>query len=78
MWLDQGGQTVLFVTHSITEAVLLADRVAVFSPRPGRILDVIDVGLERPRAASVMSTQAFGETADSIRRLIMGDPHVVT
>jgi NitT/TauT family transport system ATP-binding protein len=78
MWLDQGGQTVLFVTHSISEAVLLADRVAVFSPRPGRILEVIDVDLERPREASVMSTAAFGEIADSIRRLIMGDPHVVT
>jgi NitT/TauT family transport system ATP-binding protein len=48
LWLaDQ--KTVVFVTHSITEAVFLADRIAVFSPRPGRLLDVLTVDIPRPR-----------------------------
>ena len=43
------GATIVFVTHSIDEAVLLADRVVVFSPRPGRIREILDVKIPRPR-----------------------------
>ena len=51
--------TVLFITHSIEEAVFLSDRVAVMSPRPGRILDVLPIGLPRPGHHGVKETASF-------------------
>lgn len=56
----QTGSTVVFVTHSLDEAVLLSDRVFVMSARPGRVKDVVRVGLPRPRDSSVIGTPAFG------------------
>ena len=70
MWSSQQGQTVLFVTHSIPEAVLLADRVAVFSPRPGRIIDVVDVSLPRPRTPEVMSEKEFSDLTARLRGMV--------
>jgi NitT/TauT family transport system ATP-binding protein len=61
------GKTVIFITHSIPEAVLLADRVVLMSPRPGRILKVIDIDLPRPRTLDDMATPVFGEYAREIR-----------
>ena len=55
--------TVLFVTHSIREAVLLSDRVVVLSPRPGRIRRIIDIDLPRPRHLSVRSDPRFAALA---------------
>lgn len=53
--------TALFVTHDIAEATFLADRVAVFSPRPGRIVREIDVPWERPRAQELRRTREFDD-----------------
>lgn len=63
-------KTVLFITHSISEAVLLSDRVVVMTPRPGRIADVVDVDIPRPRSLETMNTAKFGEIAAHIRGLL--------
>ncbi len=53
--------TAMLVTHNITEAILLADRVIVMTPRPGRIADVIDVPFERPRVQEMVAEREFQE-----------------
>lgn len=63
----QSGKTILLITHSIPEAVLLGDRVVVMSARPGRIVDLIDVDLPRPRDFEAVSTPAFGTYSKRIR-----------
>ncbi|SDB66996.1 ABC transporter ATP-binding protein [Belnapia rosea] len=63
---------VVFVTHSIPEAVLLADRVVVMSPRPGRIAEIIPVELPRPRGFEQEGLPAFQAAARRIRALIYG------
>jgi NitT/TauT family transport system ATP-binding protein len=62
-------KTVLFITHSITEAVFLSDRVVVMSPRPGRIGAVLSIELPRPRSFDFAETPQFGRYAKEIRRL---------
>jgi NitT/TauT family transport system ATP-binding protein len=59
-------KTVVFVTHSLTEAVYLADEVLVMSARPGRIIDRIAVTLARPRSYEMMATDVFGRLRDRI------------
>jgi NitT/TauT family transport system ATP-binding protein len=66
IWLAQN-KTVLFITHSIPEAVFLADRVVVMTPRPGRIAEVLEIDLPRERTLDNMSTPAFGEYVRRIR-----------
>ncbi len=60
-------KTVLFITHSIPEAVLLADRIIVMTPRPGRVREVINVDLPRPRSMTTLSDPAFHKLANHIR-----------
>jgi len=70
---EQTRKTVIFITHSMEEAVLLGDRVVLMSPRPGRIVDIVEVPLERPRASAVDSIEGSAEfaaiTSDLWRRL---------
>ncbi len=62
--------TVIFVTHDVAEAVYLSDRVYVMAPRPGRICDVVDVELPRPRALGVEETDAFTAIERRLRRAL--------
>jgi NitT/TauT family transport system ATP-binding protein len=68
-------KTVLFVTHSITEAVMLADRVVVMSPRPGRVAEIVDVNAPRPRSFDNEADPSFHEATQRIRQLIFGQKH---
>src|SRR5687767_10662434 len=67
-------KTVLFITHQINEAVYLADRVVVMSPRPGRIKGVLDVPFERPRPLAVKRDARFVELEDAIWQMIEEKP----
>lgn len=66
LW-NESRSTVLFVTHSITEAVLLSDTVVVMSARPGRIRDVVSVDLPRPRTTETLRDPRFIELSDRVR-----------
>lgn len=68
IWLESR-KTVIFVTHSISEAVFLSDRVLVMSPRPGNLAADIQIDLERRRSISVRETPAFGAYVSRIRRM---------
>ena len=70
LWLDRG-QTTFFITHGISEAVALADRVVVMTPRPGRIERIIDIDLPRPRNKAVINSQRFTEYCDEITECFM-------
>ena len=60
-------KTVLFITHSIPEAVLLADRIIVMTQRPGRVREILDVPLARPRTLATLQDPAFNALANHIR-----------
>lgn len=68
----QTRKTVIFITHSIPEAVFLADRVAVLTPRPGQVARIVDIDLPRPRTAETKLTQQYSELSQEIYDLISG------
>lgn len=69
IWMERR-KTVVLITHSIAEAVYLADRVLVMGPRPGRIVGDIPVELPRPRTLDIMETTAFTRCAADVRRCL--------
>lgn len=71
LWLADA-KTVLFVTHSIAEAVFLSDQIIVMSRSPGRVVDVVTVDLPRPRDLAVRETQDFGRCVARIRQIFEG------
>lgn len=74
--VGESGAAVVFVTHSIPEAVFLSDRVVVMSPRPGRITGVVDIGIGRdvPRDESLRETTAFFAKVTEVREALHGTP----
>jgi NitT/TauT family transport system ATP-binding protein len=70
LWMERQ-MTVLFITHSVAEAVFLSDRVIVMTPRPGRIDRIIDINLPRPRTLAMRDTSEFAEYSRQILDLFL-------
>jgi NitT/TauT family transport system ATP-binding protein len=66
----EAGKTVVLITHSISEAVFLGDRVAVMTSRPGRLAEVVRVDIPRPRTLESMGSPEFGRIVTHIRGLL--------
>jgi NitT/TauT family transport system ATP-binding protein len=69
---ERTGTTIVFVTHSIPEAVFMSSRVVVMSPRPGRIASVIDVDLPRPRDEETRESDRYFELVTQVREALRG------
>ena len=67
IWMESR-KTVVFITHSTSEAVFLGDRVMVMTPRPGKVEDMLEIDLPRPRSLDVMTTEKFGTYVRRIRK----------
>jgi NitT/TauT family transport system ATP-binding protein len=71
LW-DETGKTIVFVTHNIPEAIFLADRVAVLTPRPGRLARLFEIRLPRPRTADMTFDSEFTALASEIKSSLGG------
>jgi NitT/TauT family transport system ATP-binding protein len=69
IWVEKKLTTIL-VTHSVDEAIFLADRVVVLSGRPGRITEILEVPFARPRTAECMRTEEFHKMSDHLTSLL--------
>jgi NitT/TauT family transport system ATP-binding protein len=67
---EQSGSTIVFVTHSIAEAVFMSSRVVVMSPRPGRITGIVDIDLPQPRTQQTRENPRYAELIRDVRRLL--------
>jgi NitT/TauT family transport system ATP-binding protein len=67
LW-ERAAPTIVFVTHSISEAIFVADRIVVMSPRPGRVVADLPVELPRPRSLDDLDTAVVSQTARDVRR----------
>ncbi len=70
LWLATG-KTVIFITHSVDEAVLLSDRVVVLSPRPGRVERIIPIHLPRPRGLEARKSAGFTAITETITEIFL-------
>ena len=70
LWLATR-KPVVFITHSIDEAGLLADRIVVMSPRPGRIERIMDIGLPRPRGLAARRSREFADATERITEIFL-------
>jgi NitT/TauT family transport system ATP-binding protein len=73
IWSDSPGTTVVFITHSIPEAVLLSDRIVILSAHPGRILQIMDIDLPRPRTEKIRESPEFAAVENRIRNLLFSE-----
>jgi NitT/TauT family transport system ATP-binding protein len=73
IWSSTPGTTVLFITHSIPEAILLSDRVVVLSARPGRVIRTVDIDLPRPRNERVRESPEFYAYENDLRRILQAE-----
>jgi NitT/TauT family transport system ATP-binding protein len=67
---EKTGKTVFFITHSLTEAIYLSDRVLVMSPRPGRIIDTLAIDFPRPRELDIIGSESFGRIRNHLWHLL--------
>ena len=73
IWMS-ANKSVLFITHSIPEAVFLSDRIVVMGPRPGRVIETVEVELPRPRTIETMGNPHFVELSNHLRDLFRNLP----
>jgi len=76
LW-HESGQTIVFVTHNISEAILLGDRVVVLTPRPGRLAHIYDIELPRPRTIEMTFEPGFIRLVQDMKRTVETGGHAV-